>query len=102
MSKNNFDIRGLLDIVRDRPLMYLPCKSIVHLDTFISGAYLAQRMIEGDDIGFEPDELTAFNNKVIEKYSVETKHSWSSIILFYSGSEEKAFDNFFELWDELM
>lgn len=99
---NEFRIRDLLEVLRHRPLMFLPSKSITHLNTFISGAYMAQRMIEGQDVAYAEDELNDFGKKVAQKYSVETNHSWSSIILFYSGGEEKAFEKFYELWDELM
>ncbi len=101
MSDRNLDIRKLLGVVRGRPLMYLPSKSITELSTFISGAYFAERMINADIVESE-DELSEFSEKVAAKYSVETNHSWPSILLFHSGSEEKAFELFFQLWDELM
>jgi hypothetical protein len=97
-----FSIRKLLEVVKGRPLMYLPSKSITGLSTFISGAYFAQRMILGEDAGFEEDELSKFEKKVVEKYSIESNHSWPSILLFHAGNEEQAFDKFFELWEELM
>lgn len=101
MSGSYLDISKLLDVVRGRPQMYLPSKSITALSTFVSGAYFAERMINAGKVDYE-DELSLFRDKVAAKYSVETSHSWPSILLYHSGSEEKAFELFFQLWDELM
>lgn len=94
---NNFEDLLLVKI-RKLPALYIGKKSLERLRAFISGYSMCLYEIYGS----EPDLLNGFNEYVAEYYHICVDRDWSSIIPFFSNTEEEAFDKFYELLDEFL
>ncbi|MEA5467554.1 hypothetical protein [Spirulina sp. 06S082] len=89
----------MLEMIRERPGMYLNFPSLPCLDSFLTGYFLAKS--EMDIIpSAEEVEFDTFQEWIQEKFNIESTQSWAKIILFYSVSEQDALDNFFKWLEE--
>ena len=88
----------LLVKIREMPALYIGKKSVERLRAFVDG----YSTCFGEIYGKEPTILTGFNQYVAQKYKINTDHDWSSIIQFFSNTEESAFDMFYQLLDEFL
>lgn len=73
-----------------RPLMWLPEKHIMYLETFLNG-YLF-----GKSKSTENELLTKFNRYIEKKYEIKTTHGWARNIYHMSSDPHAALDMFFE------
>ena len=90
------DIVKRLFEIKEKPGAYIGRKSLTYLFFYILGYHDREY-----DIGKSvPRLLPGFQEFIQERYKITSCHDWASIILFYSSSEEEAFDRFFELLDE--
>lgn len=86
-------IYDLLITINKTPGLYLGRKSLERLSFFIHGYIFRQTEIDEE---YECLMLKNFQKFVENHYNINTHH-WSQIIAFYSSSDEKAFDRFYEL-----
>lgn len=87
----------LLAAIKQKPAMYLGRRYISCLKSFLDGwLFLAYR----HGINVEADCMGEFQDWIAAKYRITSSHSWADIILFYSGDECHALDNFFKLFRE--
>jgi hypothetical protein len=88
----------LLDAIRKRPAFYIDDdKSIKRLRSFLVGydVGLAQHSVPS------PDEFVGFNDWIASQFGYSNSTAgWCNMILDKAGSDEKAFDLFFELLDK--
>lgn len=93
------NIYDIFENVKKRPGAFLFERSIIHLNTLISGYYLAK--MELNITPTEQDmEFDKFQQWIQDKYNVKANKSWATIILENSVSEIDAFNKFFELFEE--
>ena len=86
-------LKSVIGEVTSFPELYLGKPSLERLYAFIGGfLYLNS---EADD-----HCLDGFNEYVAAKYGIKTTHNWSSIISFFSSTEQEAFDNFKKIFSE--
>ncbi|MDP4176787.1 MAG: hypothetical protein Q8900_00415 [Bacillota bacterium] len=91
------ELINLLYKIKERPGMYIGCKSLTSLADFVNG-YLLAKHEDGINIEF----FDGFNKWIAEKYSIKSTHDWSRIISFYYLSPESAFDKFYEHLEEFL
>lgn len=92
------DLYELLDMMRERPGMYLGGNSIYRLESFING-YLFARTEMGLESTMEELDFGEFHDWIQEELKLKTTKSWSSMILFVSYDEKDALKRFFDLFD---
>jgi len=93
------ELNILLQKIKERPGLYLGCKSLINLRTFINGFLYAMHIASGKEyIGF----YDGFQDWIANRYQIKSPHSWNSIISFYSVDESAAFDRFYELLNEFL
>jgi len=88
------DAYELVEIVRKRPVFFIHgSKSLRQLHAIIIGYELGVgRGISSD---FRP-----FNAWLAQKYGLPEPSGWCNMVISKAGSDEKAFDLFYELLDE--
>jgi hypothetical protein len=88
----------LLDVIRERPPLYLGTRSISALSAYLQGFGFAQR-VHGIDA---PSQLPIdFHDWVAYRlHYYESTKGWARMILEQSPDESGALDKFFELLDE--
>lgn len=90
-------VRELIEKIKVRPAAYIGKHYISNLKSFIDGWFY------GNPNGIiDSNLMNEFQDWIEDKYKVNTTHSWSNIILFYSADEYSALNNFFELFDEFL
>lgn len=89
-----------LQKIKQRPGMYLGQPSITALFTFISGYEFAREELGIPLTQSEENFHRNFQLWLQKRFEIQTVNSWAKIILFYSRSEQEAFDYFFELLTE--
>jgi len=85
--------------IRQRPGLYLGHKSLVALRHYLNG-YIDGINLNNDGVleSFYP----GFQEFIQDRYHITSTHGWAEIIIFYSQSDEKAFDRFYELLNEFL
>ena len=91
----NDSIVELIETIKARPAMFLGRNYISCLKAFLDGWY--HRNATGV---FDALFMDDFQSWIEKKYEVKSNHSWCDILLFYSGDECKALQNFFREFDE--
>jgi len=87
-----------LQKIKKRPELYLSNKSLKLLSEFISGYEICQ-----EDYQIETNNIfLGFDEYIHERYKIFTTHNAMQIISFFSISEEKAFDKFYELLEKFL
>ncbi|WP_022821648.1 hypothetical protein [Hymenobacter norwichensis] len=87
----------LLAAIKRRPAMYLTRRYISCLKAYLDGWAI---MAYQHNIEIDGSCMQEFQDWITDKYRITSSHSWADIILFYSGDECDALDNFFKLFDE--
>lgn len=82
--------------IMDNPEKYIGRKSIGNLHHFIRGYVLSQLKEDGT----WPEWRSSFSDYVQEKYGIQESVSIAGIIRLFSGSDEVAFDKYFDLLQE--
>ena len=80
-------LKDLIHKISSYPELYLGKKSLDRLHVFLDG-YLYGNATANDHC------LDGFTEFVAQKYRISTDHNWSSIINFFSNTEQEAFDEF--------
>lgn len=86
-------LHQLIEAIIARPEIYIGKPSVDRLYAFISGFLIGSK--EADD-----HCLDGFNAYIAQKYRLNTSHNWSSILQFFSTSEQAAFDLFVRHFQE--
>jgi len=87
----------LLAAIKQRPAMYLTRRYISCLKAYLDGWGL---LAYQHGIAIDARCLEDFQDWIVAKYRITSSHSWADVILFYSGDECDALDNFFKLFEE--
>lgn len=90
------EINELLDVLRERPGLFIGKKSLDRLTTFVTGYIHCAYIKDGVMLQFLP----GFQEFVENRYGKHSGRNWPHIIEFYSVYEEDAFDKFYDLLDE--
>lgn len=77
--------------------MYLGANSISCLKAYLDGWYF--RDMEGVD---DVELMNAFQDWIVNRFSVKGTQSYARVILFYSQDECSALKTFFELFDSFL
>ena len=93
------DLYDLIRNIQKRPAMYLGQPSITHLRSFLSGYFFARHQLGASETDQEK-HFDNFQTWIQQKFKITTSQSWDKIILFFSQDEQKALEQFFELFDE--
>jgi hypothetical protein len=93
------DTFEIIEKIRSRPVMYLmDAKSLKHVCSFLIG-YQCGRAGTSEKI--EDRQFIQFHDWLSKRLGFEgTAMSWHTVILKKAGSDEKAYEMFFELLDE--
>lgn len=98
------DIYGIIDIIRQNPVMYIGKKSISQLNAFLMGFSACESYNHlADHTRLMPLDFWYMNEYVAHRYNdnYSSNVGWAYIILQQcGGDEEKALDKFFDLYDE--
>ena len=86
-------LEELIIKISDFPELYIGKPSVERLFAFLGG-FLYQNSSVNDHC------LEGFTEYVAQKYRIKTDHNWSSIIQFFSNTEQEAFNNFVQLFKE--
>jgi|SRR4051794_6105180 hypothetical protein len=86
-----------LDLVFNKPALYIGVKSVTRLRAFMDGYRLATETSEPTN---DHELYRGFHQWVAKRFRITTSHGWDSIILFMSSDERDAFDLAKELWYE--
>ena len=88
------DAYDLVEIARKKPAFYLPGgKSLRQLQAIVIGYEMGSgRGISSD---FRP-----FNRWLAQRHGLPEASGWCNMVITQAGSDEKAFDLFFELLDK--
>ena len=86
-------LEDLIVKICDFPELYIGKPSVDRLFAFLTG-FLYQNDSANDHC------LDGFTEFVAQKYRIKTDHNWSSIIQFFSNSEQDAFNNFVRHFEE--
>ena len=98
MKKSASDtLHELLEMIRQKPQIYIGEKSLIKLSHFLNGAGCALYLTYDDDSG---DFLKGFQEWIQLKYGITSTQHWSTIIHFFSFTDAQAFDLFFKNLDE--
>lgn len=95
--------RSLIDLirlVREKPAMYIGQHSIIRFSFFISGYDFAVYDREGDKDYYYI--LARFTDWLAVRYSTTKTYSWKDILLEIAGDDKKAFEIFWNYWDEFL
>ena len=96
---DDMNIFGLLDAVEKRHPFYLHERSLKELDSFLAGFECASSVSEQERESIK--QLNGLNDWVAKQLGFGNSTSgWCNMILERAGSDEKAFDLFFELLDK--
>lgn len=95
--KSNDKLYVLLQDIRERPELYLGKKSVERLCHFING-YREHETYTVDTV--KNDWMYDLKRYIEGYYNLNTDHNWSSLMQFFSNTEEEAFDKFYEFFDE--
>ncbi len=91
---------SLINKIRQRPAMYLGCKSLTAFYHFLGGYRMACSLHSIDD-GLGLNIPQDFHDWVAYRtHFRESTSGWCSMIVSTTESEETAFDRFFELLEE--
>jgi hypothetical protein len=93
------DLYDLIRNIQKRPAMYLGQPSIIHLRTFLAGYFFARHQL-GQPETKQEQHFSGFQAWIQQRFNVASSQSWDKVILFFSQDEQKALDQFFELFDE--
>ena len=85
--------------IKERPGLYLGRKSLMLLDAFLGGYSICCYDLEKK---IEADIFDGFQEYIQQRYNIRSTQSWAKIIDFYSLSDEEAFDNFYNLYEEFL
>ncbi|MFD2329462.1 hypothetical protein ACFSR7_09435 [Cohnella sp. GCM10020058] len=85
---------NLLQKIGHLPEIYLGTKSLHLLQAFLNGYIEYHYEMTGESSSFF---LPEFQKYIEKNFNVTTTHSWASIIILNSSSEEEAFENFYKL-----
>lgn len=94
------NIFNLVEMIKERPGMYIAGQSATELDYFLRGFITAKKMVNN-----EPEDMESyysFNHWVCKKLFIEANVSWRRAIAFQEPNEFYAFQKFFELWGEFV
>lgn len=95
------DIYDLLKEIKDRYPLYVRGKFIHNIESFLWGYLVAKK-----DFGLErtkqEKDFEHFHKWLQKRLNAKTNLSWSKIIVFRSGDEIDAANNFFELLEEFI
>jgi len=99
----NPEIIKFLHEIEERPGVFLGKKTLKGLCEYVEG--YAHCMYTRD--GVHPEWLQGGFQKFVEKHydlhdNIHTNRYWPDIIQFFNPSEERAFDEFYELMDEFL
>ena len=86
-------LEELIIKISNFPELYIGKPSVERLFAFLGG-FLYQNDSVNDHC------LDGFTEYVARKYRIKTDHNWSSIIQFFSNTEQEAFNNFVQLFKE--
>jgi hypothetical protein len=100
MDERAYSVYDLLELIRQRPAMYIGCKSILQLRAFLCGYQFAAETHDIPDQS-EP-EFGKFHDWVARKFGwYESTAGWANIILQETGNDEEAsVDHFYTLIDQ--
>lgn len=100
MNLKLFD--DFLDAVRERPFMFIRKKYITYLETLMNGYIMGRRDAKIYCTRLFPLDFWFMHEFARIKYNEKSSTAgWCNIILNNCGNdEEKAFDRFFEIYDE--
>ena len=104
-SHSNREVRDLdktyelLQKIKKRPGMYLGKTSLERLRAFLDGYHHQELESQGMS---EPDCLDGFTPYIQKRYHLNTDHDWSSVIQFFSTSDQNAFDTFYQKLEEFL
>jgi hypothetical protein len=88
------DAYELVEIIRKKPGFYMHGgKSLRQLQAIIIGYEMGAR--QGISSDFRP-----FNRWLAQKYGLPEPSGWCNMVISQAGSDEKAFDLFYELLDD--
>lgn len=79
--------------------MYFGKTSLERLRAFLDGYYYYEFESQGT---CQPDCLDGFTQYIQERYHLNTDHDWSSVIQFFSNSDQQAFDTFYQKLEEFL
>jgi len=89
---------GILEKLRERPILYIGEKSVVGLHLFLCGYFVAYRETIKTFIG---RELHDFTDWLANRYSRSSVVGFRGLLLEKTnGDDEAAFDLFWQEWDE--
>lgn len=88
---------GVLELIKNRPELYITCRSINYLKVYLDGYAFALPQEESSNF---MNIMVAFRSWLAKKFCINTNQSWAQIILFFSPNEVIALDNFFHLFEE--
>jgi len=90
----------MLEMIQQRPGLYLSSPSVLHLDSYLQGYFVAKFEIGEVEPSQEEVEFYDFQKWIRDKFNITSNQSWSQIIFFYSVNEQNSLDLFFELLEE--
>jgi len=83
----------LLEMIQQRPGMFLGKKSLGRLAAFMTGYYFANKVDFFDE---------HFTNWIADKFKLPANRGWINIMEFEFHEEENAFDNFLPVFKEYL
>lgn len=89
----------LLELMRDKPAMFLGRKSLYDLSSWIEGFCFAIKISNKNVFDMDVD-FVSFDKYVQNKYEWHDVGGWSYKIRYRYRDEANAFDEFYRLYDE--
>ena len=89
----------VLELLRNKPAMYLGRKSLHDLRSWLDGFQYAIFINDGTALKMDVD-LSAFDTFIQDHYDWHDVGGWSAKIMYYNRIDTEAFDEFFKLYDE--
>ncbi|MNG06647.1 hypothetical protein D3C84_899030 [compost metagenome] len=86
-----------LQQIKQKPALYLGKKSLPLLQAYLNGYVAHHNDTSGEENYFFLPELRDY---ISDHYNINTTHSWSDLITFFSTNDNDAFDKFYELLDD--
>jgi hypothetical protein len=90
---------GLLDAIREWPVMFLGRKSLQVFDSWLLGYRYAKREIQRA-LSADEEEFRDFDDFVCQKYRWHDSGGWAAKIAYHHRDDAAALDAFFKLLDE--
>lgn len=92
----------IVELMRERPALYLGGKLIVKFKAFLDGYYCCMSSTSKESEDYKDDMLfwSEFQIWIENKYGLNTTHSWASIINILAPDEASALELFFKLADK--